>query len=162
MFETPIHLIGNIVNDPIRRRVGEQELTKFRMASNSRRRTDEGTWEVSNTLYLTVTCWGALASGVGGSLLKGDPVVVVGTLYTDEYKDRDQNNRSVVEVKALSVGPDLTRCIARISTPRRSSLAEASGPVADAPSEDLDDYAGEDDDASAADGIEQQGLPLTA
>ena len=43
MFETPFTIVGNIVTDPIRRRVGDQEMVKFRVASNSRRRTADGT-----------------------------------------------------------------------------------------------------------------------
>ena len=42
MFETPFTIVGNIVTDPVHRRVGEQEVFKFRVASNSRRRTAEG------------------------------------------------------------------------------------------------------------------------
>ena len=38
MFETQITIVGNIVTKPDRRRVGDQELIKFRVASNSRRR----------------------------------------------------------------------------------------------------------------------------
>jgi single-strand DNA-binding protein len=161
MYETPISIVGNIVNDPIRRRVGEQDLTKFRMASNARRRTDEGTWEVSTTLYVTVTCWGSLASGVGASLIKGDPVVVVGTVHTSEYVDREGNNRSDIEVRALSVGPDLKRCIARVSSPRRSGPVDASASGEESV-EDSGEDTGEDGDATAADGDESQGLPLTA
>jgi single-strand DNA-binding protein len=173
MFETPIQIIGNIVNDPIRRRVGEQELTKFRMASNARRRTDEGGWAVTTTLYVTVNCWGSLASGVGASLIKGDPVVVVGTAYTSEYVDRDENKRSAIEVKALSVGPDLMRCTARVSAPRRPGLADAAAPDVDgvvagdvtddpAPDDGTDEGADEQGYGAAADGIDHQGLPLTA
>ena len=39
MFETPFTIVGNIVTDPIHRQVGEQEMVRFRVASNSRRRT---------------------------------------------------------------------------------------------------------------------------
>ena len=39
MFETPITVVGTIVTNPERRWVGDQELFKFRVASNSRRRT---------------------------------------------------------------------------------------------------------------------------
>ena len=68
MFETPLTVVGNIVNDPIRRRVGDQEVLKFRVASNSRRRGADGTWEAGNSLFVTVNCWGRLVSGVGASL----------------------------------------------------------------------------------------------
>jgi single-strand DNA-binding protein len=57
MFETPITVVGNIVNDPHGRRVGDQEVIKFRVASNSRRRTADGTWEAGNSLFVTVNCW---------------------------------------------------------------------------------------------------------
>src|SRR4029077_129460 len=152
MFETPITVVGNIVNDPVRRRVGDQEVIKFRVASNSRRRTAEGTWEAGNSLFVTVNCWGRLVTGVGAALTKGDPVVVVGHVYTSEYDDREGNRRSSMEVRATSVGPDLARCRARIDRIRQQS----EQPVTDV-----------DDDAEAAtegDDADQtaEGLPLTA
>ena len=113
MFETPMTVVGNIVNDPQRRNVGSQELLKFRVASNSRRRTATGTWEPGNSLFVTVNCWGRLVSGVGASLGKGSPVIVVGYVHTSEYEDRDGNRRSTLEMRATTVGPDLSRCIAR-------------------------------------------------
>jgi single-strand DNA-binding protein len=114
MFETPLTVVGNIVNDPIRRRVGDQEVMKFRVASNSRRRGADGTWEPGNSLFVTVNCWGRLVSGVGASLGKGSPVIVVGHIHTSVYEDRDGVRRSTLEMRASSVGPDLSRCIARV------------------------------------------------
>ena len=111
MFETPITVVGNIVNDPHGRRVGDQEVIKFRVASNSRRRTGDGTWEAGNSLFVTVNCWGRLVTGVGAALRKGDPVIAVGHVYTSEYEDRDGNRRSNLEMRATSVGPDLSRSI---------------------------------------------------
>ncbi|WP_029109802.1 single-stranded DNA-binding protein [Mycobacterium sp. URHD0025] len=115
MFETPFSIVGNIITDPVRRRFGDQELYKFRVASNSRRRTSDGTWEHGNSLYVNVNCWGNLATGAGASLTKGDTVVVVGHVHTDEYDDKDGVRRSSVEVRATAVGPDLSRCTARIA-----------------------------------------------
>jgi single-strand DNA-binding protein len=114
MFETPLTVVGNIVNDPIRRAVGDQEVLKFRVASNSRRRGADGKWEAGNSLFVTVNCWGRLVSGVGASLRKGSPVIVAGHVHTSEYEDRDGNRRSSLEMRATSVGPDLSRCVARI------------------------------------------------
>ena len=71
MFETPLTVIGHIVNDPQRRKIGDQELIKFRLASNSRRRTPDGDWESGNSLFITVNCWGKLVTGVGAALSKG-------------------------------------------------------------------------------------------
>ena len=66
-------------------------MLKFRVASNSRRRAADGTWEPGNSLFVTVNCWGRLVSGVGASLGKGSPVIVSGHVYTSEYEDRDGN-----------------------------------------------------------------------
>jgi single-strand DNA-binding protein len=152
MFETPIALVGNIVTDPIRRRVGDQDLTRFRVASNSRRKMPDGSWQAGHTLYVTVTCWGPLATGVGGSLIKGDPVVVAGHLYTNEYDDKEGNKRSANEIRAISVGPDLARSVARVSTIRRSATGQdASQQAGDASLREGDGDRGDGDAGDAGD-----------
>jgi single-strand DNA-binding protein len=165
MFETPITVVGTIVTKPDRRWVGNQELIKFRLASNSRRRNSEGQWEPGNSLFVTVNCWGKLVTGVGAGLGKGDAVIVVGYVYTSEYEDKEGVRRSSVEVRATSVGPDLARCIARIEQRRHpdansDSSAEQSG-----------DQSASGDDAEATDGEDTAGpesaiggkaLPLSA
>jgi single-strand DNA-binding protein len=164
MFETPLTVVGRIVNDPTRRRIGEQEVMKFRVASNSRRRTADGTWEAGNSLFVTVNCWGRLVTGVGATLGKGDPVIVVGNVYTSEYEDRDGVRRSTLEIRATSVGPDLSRVIARIEQPNNAAKTTepaaateeqpADGDAADAAEEETADALG-----AATDG---KALPLSA
>ncbi len=156
MFETPIAVVGTIITDPIRRRVGDQDVYKFRVASNSRRRTADGTWEPGNTLYVSVNCWGkGLVKGVGGSLGKGDPVIVVGDIHTSEYDDRDGNRRTSLEVRATAVGPDLARSIASVD--RFKSTAANSDDAAEA----KDDDAAEDG-AEAGDTVGGKVLPVSA
>ncbi|WP_230865841.1 single-stranded DNA-binding protein [Mycobacterium canetti] len=139
MFETPLTVVGHIVNDLQRRKVGDQEVVKFRVASNSRRRTSDGGWEPGNSLFITVNCWGRLVTGVGAALGKGAPVIVVGHVYTSEYEDRDGIRRSSLEMRATSVGPDLSRVIVRIEKPAYTgpsaddtSAATATGVSGDA------------------------------
>jgi single-strand DNA-binding protein len=153
MFETPLTVVGNIVNDPKRRRVGDQEVLKFRVASNSRRRGADGTWEAGNSLFVTVNCWGRLVSGVGASLGKGSPVIVVGHVHTSEYEDRDGIRRSTLEMRATSVGPDLSRCIARVEKTVCSGSDAACGPTPDA---------GPAADTTGADDAKQSGSAETA
>ncbi|WP_343600440.1 single-stranded DNA-binding protein [Mycobacterium sp.] len=129
MFETPVTVVGNIVNDPQRRPVGDGEVMKFRVASNSRRRGADGTWEPGNSLFVTVNCWGRLVSGVGASLGKGSAVIVVGNIYTSEYEDRDGIRRSTLEMRATSVGPDLSRCFARVEKTVPSATDAATPPA---------------------------------
>ena len=114
MFETPLTVVGRIVTDLRRRRVADQEVISFRLASNSRRRDADGNWEPGNSLYITVNCWGKLVTGVGAALGKGAAVIAVGQVYTSEYEDRDGVRRSSLEMRATSVGPDLSRSIVQI------------------------------------------------
>jgi single-strand DNA-binding protein len=156
MFETPITVVGNIVNDPHGRRVGDQEVFKFRVASNSRRRTAEGTWEAGNSLFVTVNCWGRLVTGVGAALRKGDPVIVVGHVYTSEYEDRDGNRRSSLEMRATSVGPDLSRSIVRIIE-KTGAARDAAPPLDESEVEIESDDATDDNEAD-----DGKALPLSA
>ena len=124
MFETPMTVVGRIVTDLRRRVVGDQEVISFRVASNSRRRTGDGSWEPGNSLFITVNCWGKLVTGVGAALYKGAPVVVTGVVHTSEYEDKDGIKRSSLEMRANAVGPDLARAVARIEQPRRPAGAD--------------------------------------
>jgi single-strand DNA-binding protein len=137
---------------------------KFRIASNSRRRAADGKWEPGNSLFVTVNCWGRLVSGVGASLGKGSPVIVVGHIHTSEYEDRDGIRRSTLEMRASSIGPDLSRCIARVektvSTGTDAGAAPTPEPGAEADATDADG-------ADHADGVDigseaGTGLPLSA
>jgi len=118
MFETHLTVVGRIVTDLRRRIVNNQELISFRVASNSRRRNGEGTWEPGNSFFITVNCWGKLVTGVGAALYKGAPVIVVGDVFTSEYEDKDGLRRSSLEMRATAVGPDLSRAIVRIEQPQ--------------------------------------------
>ncbi|OBH05539.1 hypothetical protein A5696_26140 [Mycobacterium sp. E2699] len=160
MFETPLTVVGHIVNNPERRQVGTQEVIKFRVASNSRRRTADGGWEPGNSLFINVNCWGKLVTGVGAALGKGAPVIVVGHVYTSEYEDRDGNRRSSLEMRATSVGPDVSRAIVRIERPGYTgpTTEDATAPPADAT-----DTPGVDADAGdGAEAADTGPLPLSA
>jgi single-strand DNA-binding protein len=160
MFETPLTVVGHIVNNPERRQVGTQEVIKFRVASNSRRRTADGCWEPGNSLFINVNCWGKLVTGVGAALGKGAPVIVVGHVYTSEYEDRDGNRRSSLEMRATSVGPDVSRAIVRIERP--GYIGPTTGD-ATTPRVDAADAAGEDADArESVESAETGPLPLSA
>jgi single-strand DNA-binding protein len=158
MFETPFVMVGTIVTDPVHRRVGDHQVIKFRVASNSRRRTAEGEWEAGHSLFVNVNCWGRLVSGAA-ALIKGDPVVVVGTVHTSEYTDNEGIRRSSVEVRATAIGPDLARSTVRIEQRKRQeSPVETDGSELPAVDESDADESDDDTDGDA----ETSGLPLTA
>jgi single-strand DNA-binding protein len=120
MNETHVTLVGTVVTDPFRRHGSEgAPYIKFRMVSNERRKdrvTQE--WVAGDSLFVNVTCWRRLVKGVGAAIGKGDPVIVVGRLYTREWMEEGQR-RSSLELDASAVGPDLARCVAMIDHGRK-------------------------------------------
>jgi single-strand DNA-binding protein len=128
MNETVTTIVGNVISDVRIRRTGEGvKVASFRIASNERRYDKAAEqWVDGDRLYVTVTCWRRLAANVLGSLVKGDPVVVTGRLYTRGYEVEGQK-RSVTELEAWAVGPDLSRCSAEVTRARRAA-SEDAGP----------------------------------
>jgi single-strand DNA-binding protein len=110
MNDTQMTIVGNVVDDPRRRETKNGfAVTNFRVASTSRRYDREQEKFVDNgTLYVTVTCWRAMAENVYKSLRKGQPVVVTGRYYMREYTVEEQV-RTAYELEATAVGHDLSR-----------------------------------------------------
>ena len=131
MNETEVTVVGNVISDVKSRRTGEGvRVVNFRVASNERR-FDKGTgeWVDGDRFFVSVTCWRKLANGVAASLSKGDPVVVTGRLYTRGYEVEGQR-RSVTEIEANAVGPDLSRCSAELTRVRRAATEDAPAAAA--------------------------------
>jgi single-strand DNA-binding protein len=124
MRETPVTVVGTLVSDMRPRRVGPDGtlVLNFRVACNERRfdKTSES-WVDGESLYLSVSCWRRLAENAA-SLVKGDPVIVKGKLRTREWTTEQGDRRSVVELEANSIGPDLARCAVTVRKQRREQL----------------------------------------
>lgn len=136
MFETNIVIVGNVLTAPEWRRTNSKGtlLVNFRVASTARRLDKEtGRWVDGDSLRVRVTCWRKLAEGVGASISVGDPVVVVGRLYTRDWNDSDGNARTSYEMEAVAVGHDLARGRAKFFRNRPTGVdANADGQEADA------------------------------
>ncbi|HEX2298265.1 MAG TPA: single-stranded DNA-binding protein [Pseudonocardiaceae bacterium] len=154
MGETPVTVVGTLVTDMRPRRVGPDGslVLNFRVASNERRfdKMSES-WVNGESLYLSVSCWRRLAENAA-SLVKGDPVIVIGKLRTREWITDQGERRSVVEMEASAVGPDLARCAVTVRKQRREEgpANPETGP-AEAPPEVMEsDEAGVPDLAEEA------------
>jgi single-strand DNA-binding protein len=125
MKETPVTVVGTLVSDMRPRRVGPDGtlVLNFRVACNERRfdKASES-WVDGESLYLSVSCWRRLAENAA-SLVKGDPVIITGKLRTREWTTEQGERRSVVELEANAVGPDLARCAATVRKQRREEPA---------------------------------------
>ncbi|UAK38684.1 single-stranded DNA-binding protein [Gordonia bronchialis] len=113
MFETYTTIIGTVVSEPKRRQTSTgEDVISFRVACNSRRidkRTGE--WTDGPALYLTVSCWRRLLVGVAEAIAKGRPIIAHGQIKTNEYPMPDGSRRNDLEMTAVSVGLDLSRCV---------------------------------------------------
>jgi len=112
MFDTQITVCGNVLAPPEWRRTTttNQLAASFRVASTSRRWDKiNNEWIDGQSLRVRVTCWRRLAEGVVQSVKVGDPVIVMGRLYTRDWIDEQGVRRVLYELDAMSVGHDLSR-----------------------------------------------------
>jgi single-strand DNA-binding protein len=112
MYDTYVTIVGNVLTAPEWRRTKNTGslVAHFKVASTARRLDREsGQWVDGNSLRVRVNCWRRLAEGVGNSLITGDPVIVVGRLYTRDWLDENENRRIGYELEAVAVGHDLSR-----------------------------------------------------
>ncbi|WP_020666409.1 single-stranded DNA-binding protein [Amycolatopsis nigrescens] len=128
VWETTLTLVGNVVSDLTGKTLNDgAELTTFWMRSNERKRDRAtGEWVDGRRFSVRVTCWRELALSVRQSLAKGDPVVVLGRLSSSDYETGGQL-RSIPELEAFALGPNLGRCTATV---RRSRKAEPAAGAA--------------------------------
>lgn len=112
MFDTQLTVIGNVLTAPELRKTTQsgQIVASMRVASTARR-FDKNTseWVDGHSLRVRVTLWRRLAEGAIQSLKVGDPVVVVGRLYTRDWIDEAGVRRVLYEMDAAAVGHDLSR-----------------------------------------------------
>lgn len=122
MFETPLTVVGRLVSDVTRHTFSTGSVkSSFRIVSTERRFDRESQqWADGDRLFITVICWRGLAENVSASLFRGDSVVVSGRLYQKEFEVNGEP-RSVVEMEARAVGPDLSRCTVLLQRPERDS-----------------------------------------
>ncbi len=111
MKGTSITVVGNLITPVNRRNLsGGRSVAHFRVACTERRiDRATGAWSDGDTFYIGVTCWRELAEHVAATFGVGDPIIVRGRIYTSSY-DTENGRRSVQEIDADAIGPDLARC----------------------------------------------------
>ncbi|MGY1638166.1 single-stranded DNA-binding protein [Geodermatophilus sp. SYSU D00742] len=132
MNDTTVTVVGNVVDSPRRYRPeGGTPVTNFRMASTARRFDSRSQEFVdSGTFWVDVECWNDLSGNVSGSISKGDPVIVHGTLTTHSWES-DNGRRSTPRIRASAVGPNLARGTSAFTRTRPGRPAETGdGPAA--------------------------------
>jgi len=129
---TDITVIGNVASSPSNVRTQNGRVTNFRLAATERRYDNASQGFINgNTFWIDVECWSELAGNVAHSVSKGDPVVVVGTIYTHEWES-DDGLRSKPRIKARAVAPNLawgTAEFRKTSRPAATPAGEEEAPA---------------------------------
>jgi len=127
MYETHVTVVGRVATDIGHNRLNNgTAVANFRVASTERRYDRAtGGWVDGDELFVDVKCWRKLADNALASLVKGDPVVVTGRLFTRNYEHEGQR-RTAVTVEAQNVAADLARCTVVLKRDRRPSAEPAA------------------------------------
>ncbi|MCX6459063.1 MAG: single-stranded DNA-binding protein [Actinobacteria bacterium] len=127
--ETPITVVGNLVDDPeLRFTPSGSAVANFRIASTPRtfdRQTNE--WKDGDSLFLTCNVWRQYAENVAESLSKGMRVIVTGRLKQRSYETREGEKRTVFEVEVDEVGPALRSATAKVTKGARGGGGGGGG-----------------------------------
>ncbi|HET8592822.1 MAG TPA: single-stranded DNA-binding protein [Solirubrobacterales bacterium] len=106
MAATNINVVvvtGNLTRDPeLRSTPGGTSVCSLRIAVNTRRKGQDGTWE-DKPNYFDVTVWGAQGENCANYLSKGRPVAIEGRLEWREWEAKEGGKRQSVEIIANSV-----------------------------------------------------------
>lgn len=123
---------GNLVDDPEIRFTGSgKAVANFTLACTERVRDGSGGWKDGETTFVRCTAWARLAEHLAESAVKGDALVVSGSLRQHNWETSEGDKRSQLQVTAYSVGLALT--FTAIKTPRNGGVgAAAAQPAATA------------------------------
>ena len=98
-------IAGNIGRDPELKHVGDSTVLEFSLASNTRRKGQDGYEDVTN--WVRGSVWGKRGEGLARILGKGSYVIVRGELTVREYTRKDGGAGYSLEMRAdeVELGP---------------------------------------------------------
>lgn len=103
MTVNKVILIGNLGKDPeLRRTSSDTAVVNLRIATNERRRQQNGEWG-DHTEWHSVVVFGKQAENVARFMSRGRQIYIEGRLQTREWTDREQQKRYTTEVVADNV-----------------------------------------------------------
>ena len=106
-----IRIEGNLGDAPVIKRISRGTETavvvNLSVCSRQRRKNANGEWETTNTMWTECEAWNALAESTK-FLMKGAPVICIGTLVSADY-EKDGKKVKAVKVKLSAIGLDISR-----------------------------------------------------
>jgi len=95
-------LAGRLTAKPEQKEVGSGiAVANFSLAVNQNFKDSNGDWQ-EKTSFADITAWRTLAE-YAASLKKGSPVLIQGSLQTNNWKDDQDNSRKSVQVVAQKI-----------------------------------------------------------
>lgn len=138
---TQVIVVGNLVRDPeLRYTNTKKPVVNLTIASTPRsfnRATNA--WEDGKPVFMRCSAWDEMAENIAASLTKGSRVMAVGVMKSNEYKDREGNDKSGTELQIDEIGPTLKY---HTATPERRGK---SAPQSKGPAQDSDGWVTVDD-----------------
>ncbi len=112
---------GRLLDDPeLRYGASGVAVCKVRIAFNSRKRQDDGTWVDDKVCYLDGTAFKQLAENIAEGLQRGVEVNVSGRLVTEQWENKEGEKRSKVVLMLDSIGPNLAFATVKVAKMERS------------------------------------------
>lgn len=127
MNDTTITLRGNVGSDISTTKTASGHFAiRFRLAVNQWFVSNDGVLTEGRTRWYTIRAWDRLAENAIRSIIKGEPVIVVGRSTLDQWVDRGGKQHVELVVTAQSIGHDLTLGRSTFTKVRRPSGQESS------------------------------------
>lgn len=106
--QAAVTVTGFVSNDPVMAGNDTFHVLKFRMGSTrSRFNAAIRQWEEISTAWISVKAYRALADNAQRSLRRGDRIIAVGVLNTEEWSNEQGEMRSRLVLEATNIGHDL-------------------------------------------------------
>jgi single-strand DNA-binding protein len=111
-----VTVVGNLTADPeLRFTQSGAAVANCTVVKNNRvKNSQTGEWEDGEPDFYRVNMWRQLAENVAESLTKGARVIVTGKLASRSYETREGDKRTVWEITADAMGPDLRWATAQV------------------------------------------------
>lgn len=119
-----VTITGNLGADPQQfGRNGGRPACVFRLGCTRRYQDRNGVWQQLPTTWITVKAFRGLAMNIMRSFHKGDAVIVVGLLGTEQWRSDDGADHSRMVIEASNAGPDLNYAVtSSVKTNRDGAL----------------------------------------
>ena len=128
MLQTTITFEGNIAADiELTYTISGKQVVRFPVLVNRRRKdTDTGEWTDAEPTRHSCTAFGTLGD-IADSLGKGDRILIVGTVTTDTWADKDTGDkRTMPRVLIDAAGPSLRWATARVQKTQRTTAQDGT------------------------------------